>query len=219
MGWTQFVAGLRSSAFLTPLLLSTLSCCTHDGIVAFNVTPPLVCATKTVAITWNVRGRAQLNADPPPPNWNPQVASQGSLPAVPVAKDTTFTLVALDADPARGAANAQQPAQVTDQDDPRAAQASCDTAGNCSGDITINADPSVRVKKLSGPTWRVGFKVAPHEVCVTPPGGQPSCVPENGSLDLNAPANGKWLFSAKLPAGYGDPPPSQLRAVFDFGCQ
>src|SRR5450755_1075165 len=200
----------RLSALLS---LSALACCAHDTVLAFHVEPPLACANQTVAITWQVRGRALLEADPPPPNWKEEVPSVGTLPAVTVVHDTTFTIVAPDANPARGASFASQTAQVTSQADPRAVQATCDASGNCTGTLLINADKSVRVSQIWNPTWRSGFKVADHDVCVTPPGGNRTCVAPKASAALGVPANGKWTFDTKLAENESGDPPPELRVV------
>jgi len=204
---------------LLVLLPFAMLACTHDGVVAFNVKPPLVCPGKTVDISWQVQGRAQLKATPPPPNWNEQIPSQGSLSAVRVSSDMTFVIIAPDANQARGRSYAMQTAQVTAQEEPRAAKATCTDAGVCTGEITINADSSVRVSKLANPAWRSGFKLADHEVCVTPPTGNRICVAPKSSAPLDLPANGKWLFDMKLAEGESGDPPPLLRVEFDFGCK
>jgi hypothetical protein len=216
---TSFVGALRLRRLSALLSLSALACCAHDAVLAFHVEPPLACANQTVAITWQVRGRALLKANPAPANWKEDVASVGSLPAVTVAQDTTFTIVAPDANPARGASFASQTAQVTAQADPRAVQAKCDTSGNCTGTLLINADPSVRVSQIANPTWRSGFKVTDHDLCVTPPGGQRTCLASKASATLGVPANGTWTFDTKLAQNESGDPPPELRVVFDFGCK
>lgn len=207
----------RSLAAL--LSLSALACCAHNGVIAFHVDPPLVCANKTVAISWQVRGRAELKAVPPPPNWHEDIPSEGKLPAVPIAQDTTFTIVAPDANPADGASYASQTAQVTAQSDNRAAPATCDATGVCRGEIEIKADPAVHVVKLANPTWRSGFKVTEHEVCITPPGAARTCLPPQASALVDLPANGKWMFDMKLADGESPDPPPQLRVFMDFNCK
>jgi len=201
------------------LSLSALACCAHDAVLAFHVEPPLLCPNQTVAITWKVRGRAQLKANPTPPGWKEDVPSDGGLPAVTVGQDTTFTILAPDANQARGSSFASQEARVTAQTDNRAVQAMCDASGTCSGTLTIDADKSVRVKRMANPTWRSGFKVADHEVCVTPPSGSRTCLAPNTSAALDLPASGVWKFDMKLAqTELGDPPP-ELRVFFDFGCK
>lgn len=209
---------LRRLSLLLLLSLPALAGCAHDGVVAFHVEPPLVCASKTVGITWQVHGRALLKATPPPPNWNEQVASEGTLQSVPVTQDTTFMIVAPDANPARGASYASQAAQVTAQSDNRAVQATCDDSGKCSGSLEIVADSSVKVNQIANPTWRSRFKVAEHEVCVTPPGGTRTCLAANASAPLGVPASGKWTFDLQLAENESGDPPPQLRVFFDFGC-
>jgi|GEM_PF-2278996 len=210
---------LRLRQLSVLLSLSALACCAHDAVLAFHVEPPLVCANQAVAITWQVRGRAQLKANPSPLGWKEDVPSVGGLPQVKVAEDTTFTIVAPDANQARGASFASQTAQVTAQTDNRAVQATCDASGNCIGTLTIDADKSVRVIQIATPAWRSGFKVAEHEVCVTPPAGSRMCLAPKTSAALGVPANGTWTFDMKLAQDESGDPPPQLRVFFDFGCK
>lgn len=219
MRWTSLKGFSRLRRLSALLSLSALVCCAHDAVLAFHVEPPLVCANQTVAITWQVRGRAQLKATPTPPGWNEDVPSDGGLPAVVVGQDMTFTIVAPDANQARGASFASQEAKVTAQTDNRAVQATCDASGTCSGILTIDADKSVRVKRMANPTWKSGFKVADHTVCVTPPSGTRTCLAPNTSAALDLPANGTWTFDMKLAQDESGDPPPQLRVFFDFGCK
>jgi hypothetical protein len=172
-----------------------------------------------VVVAWEVRGRAALRATPPPANWSDQpIASKGEL-KVPVATETTFTLSALDANPANGASTGSQRVQVNPKDNDRAVSASCDaTTRQCKGTLQLSSNGSVQVSKLSNPTFVQSGKRQPRTVCVTSPAGQRTCVAPGQSAPALSLVDGQWTFDAELAPDEQPDPPPQLRMHFDFGC-
>jgi len=199
------------------MLVCVVAGCTPAQVEAFKVDPPQICRGQPVTVSWRVKGRAELDAMPAPPNWAAQVASEGSVTAL-VEADTSFTIHALDAKPARGRSYATQWVRVAAPSDNRSAPATCDGSGKCVGSIQIDAAPSVRVRKVATPSWKSGFKTGDHAVCVTAPSGERACLEPKTSAPLDVAANGAWHFETTLAPGESGDPPPELRVFFDFGC-
>lgn len=210
------MSGKRITGTALSISLLACGCGASAEVVAFNVSPQLACNAAPVTVSWEVRGKAALKADPAPSGWNEQVASKDQR-QVNVASDTTFMIVALDANPAKGNSHASQTVQVAPNQN-QAAQATCDASLKCSGSLQINAGGAVQVRSVAQPSMKSGMQVKDHAVCVTPPNGVRVCVDPKGSATLNAPANGTWAFDTTLAADENATPPPQLRLVFDFGC-
>ncbi len=210
------MSGKCSAGTALVISLVTCGCGPSPGVVAFNVSPPLICNAAPVTISWEVRGHAALQANPAPSGWNEQVASKDQR-QVNVVNDTTFMIVALDANPAKGNSHASQSVQVAPTQN-QAAQATCDASLKCTGSLQISAGSALRVKSVAQPSVKSGLQVQDHALCVTPPNGTRVCLDPNGSAPLDAPANGTWAFDTTLSTGESASLPSQLRLVFDFGC-
>jgi hypothetical protein len=196
-----------------------LTGCPHTGrVLAFSAEPPLTCAGKPVLIKWAVQGHAALRADPAPPNWNEQMPSSGEL-SVPLTTTTTFTLQALDANLAKGNSSGNQRVQINPHNQKLGNSAPCDAATrSCSGSFSLQSGGTLQAVQLANPSFfRLGTET-PHDVCVTPPNGQKTCVAAGQTVNLASPADGTWKIEAELGASDAVTPPPQLRVEFDFGC-
>jgi hypothetical protein len=203
----------------TLLVASAIAGCAHKAVVSFNVDPQLSCPGKPVLVQWEVNGRASLHAEPAPKDWvEGATDSKGSRQVFPEVT-TAFTVTALDANPAQGNSSGTKSVQVLPHNDNRAASSSCDeTTHHCQGSFTLKSIDSLRVVKISNPTFvRSGQRQA-RDVCVTAPNGAKTCVKANQGAELSAPANGSWVLETELAPEEPATPPPQLRLFFDFGC-
>lgn len=200
--------------------LGATACCHNGEVLTFTATPNSICAGEEVVLTWDVKGPAELKAEPPPPDWKPESRSKGTLTVRPHDK-TLFTVTALDANPAKGRSYGTQPIEVEQSDVPKQKgnSAECnETTHVCTAKFKMPAGPGLNIAKLSSPLFvQAGVEKA-HEVCVTPPQGQRQCVPGGGSVDIRSVAAGDWLLEATLAEGETATPPPQLRVTLGYRC-
>ncbi|HWZ90302.1 MAG TPA: hypothetical protein VNW92_15670 [Polyangiaceae bacterium] len=203
------------------VLLSALSAsaCAKKGIVSFAVTPPLACPGQGVVVQWEVRGKASLHAEPAPAAWADGATDSAGKRSVPLNGATTFTLSALDANPADGNSFATQSVKIVPQNDAREASAACDpNTLKCTGSFVLKTDGAIRVARISNPTLVRSGAAQPRDLCVTPPNGKTACVKAGASIELHSPAAGSWTVEASLLPDEPATPPARLRLDFDFGC-
>jgi hypothetical protein len=206
-------------ASLLPLVLLCTQCGPHPQVNTFTVEPPLICPGQEVQVQWDVRGRASLRAEPAAADWDGgAVLSQGKRTVHPTTT-TSFTVTALDANPADGNSFATKPVQVPRPAEDRAAHATCDPGSRkCTGSLTIDSAPGVDVRRLSAPTLVQSGRSLPIEVCVTHDGLARTCIGPGATTDVHVTAGGTWTLEATFDPSAAPTPPPQLRVHFDFGC-
>jgi len=214
------ISPLARSAFSTAAIASSLvaGCGAHPGVNTFTASPPLSCPDGSVVLEWNVTGPAALRAVPPPASWaDGPVPSQGSR-TVQVAQDTTFSVTALDANPASGNSIGSRPVKVTALNQEKGASAPCDEQTRvCRGTFTLSSG-GASISRLANPSFKRDGTVVAREVCVTPPGGAKLCIAANASVAVGTPADGVWTMETTLGPAEAAAPPPQLRITVDFGC-
>jgi len=145
------------------------------------------------------------------------VPSQGSR-TVQVAQDTTFSVTALDANPASGNSTGSRPVKVTALNQEKGVSAACDEQTRvCRGTFTL-ASGGASVSRLANPSLKRDGALVAREVCVTPPGAAKICVAPNASVVVGTPADGLWTMETTLGTTEELTPPPQLRITVDFGC-
>jgi hypothetical protein len=214
----------RSSAWRWPastLLLFAAVGCTPAQVLSFHVEPPNICAGERVTVTWDVRGKAALNARPIPNGWDVgKVPSSGSR-TVAVDSTTTFAVVAVEANPAEGHRRGEgQVLVVSPSSTQMAASAACDSSGQTYvGTFSFGAASArLRVANIESPTLVKSGASTARQVCASHL-GQTVCVEPGGVMKMDALAAGAWTLSSKLSAGETCTPPPQLRVKFAFSCR
>ncbi len=208
------------ATFLWLSSLVLLASCAHHRVVAFSVEPTLVCPGQAVDVKWNVQGRASLRTDSGGNQGSEEpVSSQGER-KVNLGQPTTFTVRALDANPADGQSFAAQSVDVPQAPVFKAANATCDPAsGKCTGTFTLaTAGSGVQVRTIAAPKIVQGGRVQPGRICVTHAGLAPTCISGDDKADVAVAAGGDWTLQADLPAGEGGAIGPQLRVQLGFGC-
>src|SRR5450432_1530235 len=207
-------------AFLAGVIASALACACgpHPGVDSFAASPALTCPNGSVVLEWEVTGAASLRAVPPPASWSDgPVPSQGSR-TVQVAQDTTFSVTALDANPASGNSTGSRPVKVTALNQEKGVSAACDEQTRvCRGTFTLSSG-GASISRLASPSLKRDGALVAREVCVTPPGAAKICVAPNASVVVGTPADGLWTMETTLGTTEELTPPPQLRITVDFGC-
>jgi len=202
---------------LFPLLLP--ASCAHK-VVSFSVEPPLVCEGQTVKVDWDVEGRASLKTDRGAgDSKEEEVPSQGERSSV-VQNRTTFTIRALDANPANPPSFASKSVDVAQAPVDKGTNATCDTASRkCRGSFALRTtDNTVKVQTIAAPRVVVAGHVQPATICVSHAGLAPACLAADDKLTIAVPADGTWELETDLPDDYAGPPDPQLRIQLGFGC-
>jgi len=201
-----------------PLLLLLVSCA--HKVVSFSVEPPVVCAGQAVEVKWNVQGRASLRIDGGAGESSEElVPSEGERRLV-IAKRTTFTIRALDANPADGQSVGTKAVDVPEGPVEKAATSTCDTtSGKCLGTFDLKSEGSgLQVRRIAGPKIVRAGRVQPGTICVSHQGLAPTCVSGDGIADVVVDAAGTWTLETLLPTGVSAAPGPQLRVQLGFGC-
>lgn len=201
------------------LVITVSACGPHAQVKSFSVEPQALCKGQDVVVKWDVRGRAALQADPTPPNWNDgATASMGSRRVVP-AVTTKFEVHALDANPADGNSFARQVARIEGAPEEHGVTTTCDvTQRTCTGTFTLDASADVQVRRLSQPKAVQGGHVSPVQVCVSHPGLARTCLASDEVADVSIAGAGVWTLEATLGPELKAEPPPQLRILLGFGC-
>jgi hypothetical protein len=192
--------------------------CAHK-VVSFSVEPQLVCAGERVKVDWDVEGRASLKSDRGGGDTSEiEVPSQGEQSPV-VEKRTTFTIRALDANPADPPSFASKSVDVALAPMEKGTNTTCDPAARkCRGSFVISAEGhAVMVRTLGGPRAVQAGHARPAPICVSH-GSAPICLSGDAKVDVSLPADGTWELETDLPADYAGPPDPQLRIQLGFGC-
>jgi hypothetical protein len=219
------MARTSPSASLLPPLIALLpsACGPHAQVNSFNALPQDVCPGQGSVVSWDVRGRASLRAERGTSDWDEgAVPSRGSRTVVP-AVTTTFTITAVDANPANGSAYAAKLVRIPRPAENKAVTSVCDAASRkCKGSFALdNGAGPMRALTLSSPTRVRSGKAEPATICVTHEGlPTETCVPAGGTVAIGAsvPAHGAWTLESDLGSDDALEPPPQLRIHFDFGC-
>jgi hypothetical protein len=193
--------------------------CSAAKVQSFSVDPPMVCPGQTATVQWQVQGRASLRIERGPHDWDEgEVPSTGSRTVSPAAS-TSFTVRALDADPAAGASFGTKGVQVPSGPDDRENVAACDAATRkCTASFTLqDGGDALQVRSLSTPVVVRSGAASPGAITVTH-GGFQALVATGGSTPASVPAAGLWTLQVDL--GPNDPltPPPRLQVRLDFGC-
>jgi len=212
---------LRAPAALVyPLSLAALASCAHHKVVAFAVEPTLICPGQAVEVTWTVQGRASLRADIGSTSGADElVPSQGER-KVSLDLPATFTVKALDANPADGQSFASRSVEVPQAPVVKAANATCDAAsGKCTGTFTLaTTGAGVLVRTIARPSIVWGGHAQTGRICVAHVGLASTCVTGNDTAEVAVAAGGDWTLATDLPAGESGSPGPQLRVELGFGC-
>ncbi len=217
--WAERILPRASSTCLCGLLLAT-GCCTSE-VRALTGTATSVCPGSTVGVHWEVKGRAELSAVPPPASWKDGPVSSSGTRVVTIAAPTDFTVRAPDANPAKG--RASLPLHVgllqTPAAQDRSVLSNCSADGTVEGKMTLSDVGTAQVSRIRAPLAKYGPAVQPARICVTHQ-GPPVCLDPGQSVDFPRPAAGDWtlrLDPAPSPACQNSP--SQLRISLDFACR
>jgi hypothetical protein len=170
-------------------------------------------------VEWEVRGRASLRSERGPNDWEEgDVPSTGRRTVTPAAS-TSFTLRALDAKPAEGAAFAVKPLLVARAAEDRGNVGACDpNTRKCSAMFSLeDGGGSLRVRSLSAPRVVQGGVTKSTALSVSH-GGWRAVVPAGGSASANVPAQGDWTIEEDLAPGEASTPPPTLKVLVEFGC-
>jgi len=209
---------LRSAPLsLAPLLV--FASCAHK-VVSFSVEPPVVCSGQPAQVQWSVQGRASLRIDRGAGDANEEeVPSKGERSLV-VTQATTFTIRALDANPADGQSFGTKSVAVPQGPVEKAAASACDVASaKCQGTFEIDAGGGgLQVRSLAAPTIVRAGRVQPGRICVSHEGLAPACLAPDGRVDVAVSAQGVWTLETDLSAGEDAMPGPQLRIQLGFGC-
>jgi hypothetical protein len=209
-------------ALFAPLF--ALGGCCHKQVVAFNVTPRLVCPGQTVSVTWEANGRAWLGINRGPNDWDQGLVPSKGERLVAVPTTTQFSFIGLDVDPAVGNSRGSYTVNVLAKD-PRGNTAVCDaTTRKCTATFTPDTgDGPLMVRRISAPTMMRRGTDTSVQLCVTHNGlAGAFCVPANGSLDVpgaGVSAGGTWTLEMNLATDEALTPPPRLTVLLDFGCQ
>jgi hypothetical protein len=206
-----YVLGRLSLALL-------FSSCAH-GVQAFSVEPPLVCPGQTVVVRWQVQGRASLRAERGSNDWDQEdVPSQGQR-SLALATPTTFTLRAVDANPAAGHASAIKQADVAQGPTEKAVASTCDAeAGKCRGTFELAASQGLMVRSLAAPKIVRAGHVQGGRICVRHAGLPTTCLAADERVAVAVSAGGPWTLETDLPTDDPNGPAPQLRLQMGFGC-
>lgn len=167
-------------------------------------------------MAWQVRGAASLRAERGPQSWDEGAVPSEGQRKLMATETTTFTLRALDANPAQKDAYSVRPLAVPRLDDDRVAPADC-SGSKCSGSFELSAVPGLRVSRLSAPSIVAAGQFQAATVCVTPPSAARTCVAPGSDAAIDVLAAGPWKLEAELPPNLTVPP--QLHIHLDFRCR
>ncbi len=118
---------------------------------------------------------------PRPAGWIDGDVPSKSTRSVALSSDTTFTLTALDANPASGERTGSKSVKVSPPREDHAASA------NCAGSFSLTSTVNVSALSVSNPRVRRAGQVTPTDLCVTPPGGTETCLKAGESASHRAP--------------------------------
>jgi hypothetical protein len=196
------------------VFLLLVGCGDNGAVVKFDVKPRDVCADKPVDVTWEVKGKAKLHAEPVPESgWSEgDVDSSGTLHPI-VKKDTTFTVTAKDANAAKGSAYSSQPVTVATPGD-RRVTTSC-SGGTCSGHFDVHAGSEVRVSGLANPRITQGGRTQPVKLCVVHAGMDRTCLDPSQHVEVNVAAAGDWMVEGQVSSA---PPPPAFTVEVMLAC-
>lgn len=221
-GWTipmlatQFARGALSACVAAA---ATCGCCSHP-VRAFSATPALICPADPVQVHWDVDGKAEMTATPPPPDWSGETPPMGDRTVHPIA-DTQFTLTSVEGNPAKDGAPQNVFVKVkAAASELRGVSAPCDDSRHCKKEMTLNAAPGLTVATVSGPRIvRAGKVLSERQLCVTPPTGARQCFRGAEVARVDAPADGPWMLEIDLLEGEETTPPVKVEAHFNFACK
>jgi hypothetical protein len=214
--------------------LAAAGCCTSE-VQIFTATPAgsatstsgtstskgaSVCPGGAVALHWQVKGRTELSATPPPAFWEDGAAFSSGTRYVTVATPTTFTVTAPDANPAKGNATRNQFVTLlnTPVGQDRAAPSTCSTDGTVQGTVTPTDAGNAQVAHISAPTAKYGVKEQAVRICVTHL-DRTACVDPGQTIDFPTTASGAWTLRLDpTPSPACQSVPGQLRISLDFAC-
>jgi hypothetical protein len=191
-----------------------VGCGENGAVVKFDVQPRDVCVDKPVDVTWEVKGKAKLHAEPvPEQGWiEGDVDSTGTLHPI-VKEDTKFTVTAVNANAAKGSAYSSQPVTVATPGD-RRVTTSC-AGGTCSGHFDVHAGSTVHVSGLANPRITQGGHTQPIRLCVVHMGMDRTCLDPRQHVDVNVVAAGDWIVDAQVSS---DTPPPAFTVEVVLAC-
>lgn len=192
--------------------------CAHPQVSVLEVKPALVCAGKPATVEWEVVGPARLRAERSTTDWDEgDVPSKGTRTVV-ASKATTFTLTAVDGDPARGQSFRSKPLDVV-VGGPFSNASTCDaTTRVCTAKFSPLSAPGAHVTRLSAPFAVGGGRRRPARVCVTHQTVQGACLEPAATLEVDAPFDGEWVLQTTIEGDPETTPPPRLELTMEIAC-
>lgn len=186
---------------------------------SFSVQPSMLCPNDEVTVSWSANGSVWLAANGTLPGWtNGLVESAGvrrskgggtftlssGEKSIPLA--TRTTIVWPESFGLRGITSTQ------------GARAACDAPYRVArATLQFHASSSVRVKRISNPTYVSNGMRSSREICVTHD-KQRHCLDGEDEVQISTAAAGDWNLVASYGAGEPCSSTTELALAFDFFC-